>query len=204
MHRLPVWVCVAHIFFLASEAMATDISRIKEIVESSGYVWLSEKASGIKQLSPNSHILRAYTELPSSVGGKSVILILENGVVTQIDDPVWSGDSVSFDLSDINSDGRMDIVVNEYYEPKFHIRIFFKHFDGGYVKVLAADSINLPEFIEIGDICNEGKNVRELILTKDPYGYWHPSLLFPILYVFNGNSYIERSAVSDAQAISDC
>lgn len=198
MRGFIVCAYIVGIFFLVSGAVAVDTSELEELIESSGYVFLNEKASGLKQLSSDSYILRVYTEPPGSgAGGKSVIVIIENNLVRPIDDPVWAGDSVSFELLDINSDGRMDVIVNEYYEPKFHVRIFLNDAEQGLIKVLTSDSTSLPEFVEIGDVCENGRNIRELVLTTDPYGYWHPSLLFPTLYVFNGNAYIKKSTNSD-------
>lgn len=182
------WINVFSIFLLTANATGMEISNVEHLIEANGYRYI-EEASGVKKLSSGAYILRVFTDVKDERYEKSVIVVVNDGSITPIDDPVYAGDGVQIEVSDINSDGNVDIVVSEYYEPSFSVRVFFNGGNMNFKKVLQEDSFNIPEFIDLGEYFGINGQVKEIILTKDPYNSRFDPLFCSTLYAFNGTDF---------------
>lgn len=179
---------VINMMFLSLGSVGMEISSVENLVEASGYHYL-EESSGITKLPSGSYVLRVFIDVGGGFLKKSVIVIVNEGLVIPIDAPAWSGDSVQIQALDINSDGEVDIVVSEYYEPSFSVRIFFNGGMMAFNKVLQQDSASLPEFVDLGEYFGIMGDVKEAILTKDPYQSRYDPLFCSTLYAFNGKNF---------------
>lgn len=192
MFRIVERFYVISIMFLSSNSTGMEIFSIENLVEASGYVYL-EEASGIKKLPSGSYVLRVFVDVEDGLHKKSVIVVVNDRSVIPLDTPAWSGDSVQIQVLDINSDGEVDVIVNEYYEPSFNVRVFFNSGMMTFNKVLQEDSATMPEFVDIGEYFGIIGSVKEIILTKDPYQSQYDPLFCSTLYAFNGKIFQQVS-----------
>ena len=179
---------VIGLMLLSLNSVGMEISSVENLVEASGYHY-SEESSGMMKLPSGSYVLRVFIDVEDGLLKKSVIVVVNDGSVIPIDTPVWSGDSVQIQALDINSDGEVDVVVNEYYEPSFNVRVFFNEGPMTFNKVLQQDSASMPEFVDLGEYFGITGSVKEIILTKDPYQSRYAPLFCSALYAFDGKNF---------------
>ena len=180
--------CIISIMFPSPNSARVETDGIQNLVEASGYLYL-EESSGITKLPYGYHVLRVFMDVGEGLPKKSVIVIVNDRSVIPLDTPVWSGDSVQIQVLDINLDGEADVVVSEYYEPSFNVRVFFNSGMMKFNKVLQQNSVTVPEFLDIGQYFGITGHIKEVILTKDPYQSRYDSLFCAILYAFNGKKF---------------
>ena len=174
---------------LSPPAMSTEYLNLQYLVESNGYIYLP-KGSGVTQLDSGSFVLRVHIDKVDSEFRDSVVVHVKDGSVTPIDTPVSAGDSVSIDVQDVNDDGQTDIIVNEYYEPSFNVRVYLGNPDTGFQKVLDANSIILPRVLDIAPFGRTINRFKEVIMYEDPIGLGgHRDTIIPYIYVFRGDRY---------------
>lgn len=170
-------------------ASGTNLSDLEDLVKSNGYTYFS-RGSGTTRFDSTSYILRVFLDVEDSNFRKSVVVHVKGDVVTPIDDPVSAGDSVSIDVLDIDSDGHTDIVVNEYYEPWFQVRVYLGDGVTGFKKVLDEHSSGKPKITEIAPFIYPLDGVMEVILYEDPVGLGgHVDTRVPYLYVLRDDKY---------------
>ena len=171
-------------------AFGVDYSQIKDLIESNGYIYFP-KGSGIKRLDSDSYVLRVFLDTKDGEFKKSVVVHVAGDSVVPIDAPVWAGDSVSIDTLEINADGNVDIVVNEYYEPWFNVRVYFGGVDQTFRKVLDGQSTIMPKIVDVAPFGRTNGGVKEVVLYEDPYGLGgHRDVIVPYLYVFRDGEYV--------------
>lgn len=186
-----IWQTIVLMVLSSGSFAATfsdELSRIEKLLESKGYRF-HPRASGIQEVSPDSHVLRAFLQVESSRFKKTVVVIVRGDSVTPVDFPVWAGDSVGIDVLDVNGDGHSDLIVNEYYEPMLNVRMYFGDSIQKFTKVLDAHSTTKPKFLEF-NLRGASGLPKPVILTHDPYdlgGY--VDLLVPHLYLFREGRY---------------
>ena len=175
-------------------ANTLDVQKIERLVESKGYTFIAH-ASGLTEVSPGFHVLRAFDNGREKKGDReSVILLIGNDTVIPIGAPEIAGSGLFIDALDLNNDGVMDLTVSEYYEPDLFVRVFLGEAVDKYREVLRAYSTNRPKTLENALFGADGKNwAKPLILTDDPYGLGgHVDLVVPSLYVYDGERYIRQ------------
>lgn len=189
--RRWIWrtlVLMAHTSVSFAATCSDEFSRIESLLESNGYRF-HPRASGIQEISPGSHVLRAFMQVEGSRFEKTVIVIVKGDSVSPVDLPVWAGDSVGIDVLDANGDGHADLIVNEYYEPMLNVRVYFGNSVQKFMKVLDAHSTTKPRFLNFS-LSDASSSSKPITLTHDPYdlgGY--DELLVPHLYVFREGRY---------------
>ena len=202
MKALLAQACLASFSCLALEAMAGDISEIRGLLESEGYSWIAERPNAVAKLSSDAHIVEAYINSDGIFIHRDIVIV-ERGSITQTIHWGAVGFGIRFEVLDLNSDGRMDLVASDYYEPDMHVKVFFNSSEKGLVKVFEGDTFSQPKFVDVCDT-RSNKDIMEIILYFYPYGGLDlVDLRVPVLHVFDGAKYVEENAMLASQKHAD-
>lgn len=175
--------------FITPYAIGEESPDFQKLIESHGYMYIAH-ASGFRELSSGGYVLRVFNKPKNDEQYKSVIVMLKGNSIVPIDEPVWAGSGIQIEVLDINYDGKDDFVASEYYEPDLNVRIFLGAGESKFIKIFQGYSSAPPEFVEL--VPNSFGDIKELILTRDPYGASYDPLFVPSLYVFNGEIFVLR------------
>lgn len=158
--------------------------EVSGVVRAAGYT-LVEKTSAIVRMPDESYLLRVYDD--SSYNRESIVTVRNDELIV-IEASRYSGEQMTIEPRDVNSDGIMDIVISEMFEvgggqSKWSVRIYVD--SQGYKQAFEGMSATKPDLRDL-----TGDNRLELLVTSDPYGYDYRPSFCGMLYELSNGKYI--------------